>query len=655
MKYRPDIDGLRALAVIFVILFHCGLKLFPSGFVGVDVFFVISGFLITTIIYNALQNNYFSLLDFYKRRLWRLQPVFICLLTVTSALTLFYYLPDDLIAFAKSARKTSVFVSNVYFEHLTSSYFATNTSQLPLLHTWSLSVEWQCYLILPLLILLVYKICGNERFVRVIYLLTLVALMVTLYTSWSEPDKTYYQWSSRLFEFLIGSCIAISRLKLSLNRYVLELLASGALFILFYIAMSHGIQAGFPNRYAVMLCVATATLIALGTHEPKLVLIRMLSSKTMVFIGLLSYSLYIWHWPILVFIRYQNVNETPMLLMSVLVFIFVIAYLSWKFIEKPGNKAKNIPFIPSVLLLFIIPLFLIHLNDYLIKNNKGFPQRFIETSEIYAQLNQYDSLQRAECLQQKNTEISESCKIGANQPDSKKGLMIGDSFSNHHWRLIEHFAENANVSILAHATAACLTLPGISQYDMFVRNGVYQVCKDQTERYYQMIKENHYDYVIIGENWSGYLGNKIINHLHDERSNELTEQRIAQSLDNALSLIISAGSTPVLITSIPSTHGNPHTCFFEHIKRRRSFIAGECDFFIQPEEQKWFNSLIFTMKRKYSQLIVIDPQSELCPENRCKAEMNGIPVFKDESHIQDYASYLLSIAYLQHHKNPFLS
>ena len=141
MKYRPDIDGLRAIAILLVLIYHGGLSFFPAGFIGVDVFFVISGFLITGIIHQSLQNGSFSFLNFYNRRLWRLQPVFVCLLLVTSALALLFFLPDDLIQYSRSARKTSLFLSNLFFDKTTTGYFAPDTQQIPLLHTWSLSIE----------------------------------------------------------------------------------------------------------------------------------------------------------------------------------------------------------------------------------------------------------------------------------------------------------------------------------------------------------------------------------------------------------------------------------------------------------------------------------------------------------------------------------
>ena len=236
MEYRPDIDGLRAIAILFVLFFHAGLKVVPSGFIGVDVFFVISGFLITSIIHNSLQKNHFSFIDFYNRRLWRLQPVLICLIVTTLLLTLIFYLPEDLIQYAKSARKTSLFISNVFFENATKGYFSPNINQLPLLHTWSLSIEWQCYLILPVVMYALYRIVSKQHIAKVIYFLTLLFFVLALFFSIKEPTKTYYQLLSRIFEFLIGACIVFSSNRFTFNKYFVELINIIALLCLFYIA-----------------------------------------------------------------------------------------------------------------------------------------------------------------------------------------------------------------------------------------------------------------------------------------------------------------------------------------------------------------------------------------------------------------------------------
>lgn len=654
MKYRADVDGLRAIAILFVLIFHGGLKLFPSGFVGVDIFFVISGFLITSIIHDSLQNKNFSFISFYNRRLWRLQPVFICLIVVTTLMTLLFYLPEDLIIYGKSARKTALFMSNQFFEKVTTGYFSPDSNQLPLLHTWSLAVEWQCYLILPVVIFLLYKLVGKQHIAKCIYVLTLLFIILSFYNSSHYPVKTYYQFLSRTFEFLIGSCVALSQSRFHFNKNIINLLSTVSIVAIFYIAMIATVSPGFPNWYALILCLATGVLIASGSNENKSVWSQLLSIRPIVFIGLLSYSLYIWHWPIFVLIRYLNIAETRFVLALAFVATFIVGYLSWRFIEKPAAKANQTKFVFSLIYLFVLPVSLIHLNDYIIKANDGLPQRFAETSQIYARLNQYSNIQRPLCLQQKNIEVNSACVLGAKKA-KKTGIMIGDSFSNHHWRFISSLAEDANVSILAHGTIACLTLPGIYQFDMFIKNGVYQVCHDQTVRYYDMIKSNHYNYVIIGENWYAYLVPSIIGQLNDERSIELSQQRIEQALDKGLQLIIDSGAKPVLIKSIASVHGNLHECFFEHIKYHSQYKPELCEFKLTPEDQGWFDDLFTRMKTKYSQLIIIDPQKVLCPKGRCKVDIDGVPVFKDEGHITDYASYHLAQTYLKHYKNPLVA
>ena len=163
VPYRHDIDGLRAIAVILVIFFHAGLSQFRSGFIGVDVFFVISGYLITSIILNDINQNRVSLIHFYQKRLWRLQPMVIFILFATLMLAFVYFLPKDLIRLSHSARKVVLFIVNHFFARTTTDYFATDNHNIPLLHLWSLAVEWHCYLTLPLLILLIHYLVPEQQ------------------------------------------------------------------------------------------------------------------------------------------------------------------------------------------------------------------------------------------------------------------------------------------------------------------------------------------------------------------------------------------------------------------------------------------------------------------------------------------------------------
>jgi len=654
MRYRNDIDGLRAIAIILVLVYHGSLPYFPSGFIGVDVFLVISGFLITSIIHESLRNDRFSFVDFYQRRLWRLQPVFICLIFFTTALTLLFFLPDDLIQYSRSARNASLFMSNTFFNKTTTGYFSPDTHQLPLLHTWSLAIEWQCYLILPIAMYCLHQLFKEKYLKIVIYVLTVLSFLYSLHEAKALPAQTYYQFSSRVFEFLTGACIALlPAINSSINKHVLSVVGGIALITIFYIASLDHILPGYPDWYALAACVATGVLIALGRFYPEHFLVKSLSFRPLVFIGLLSYSLYIWHWAVFAILRYQSIAETPAVLLAAYGLTFIIAYLSWNYIEKPSRRLKQIKFSYTLVSLLLVPILMIHLTSYLIHVHNGYPQRFNEELvHVYQQLEHYASAQRPSCISNAKTDMETQCAIGSKKLHSKKGLMIGDSFSNHYWGFMDVIGQAAGVSILVQGTSSCITLPSIYLYNWwYFKNQVYQECYDQTEKYYRMIQSRHFDYVIIGQIWSNYLSESIINKLGDKRSLSLSKKRLELALDKALTLISASGAKPVLIKTSALMQANFHDCFFKHIKFRQPYDAKQCSFALAHSDA-WFDQLFNKMKIKYPQLILIDPKKVQCQHGRCQADINGVPIYRDVGHITDYASYQFGTLYLQKFHNP---
>jgi hypothetical protein len=501
-----------------------------------------------------------------------------------------------------------------------------------------------------------HRIFSRPNIIRVVYILTVISLLLSLHYSQSLPAQTYYQFSSRIFEFLIGSCIALIPFRpVAINKYILNGAGAGALIAIFYIASLNHILLGYPNWYAFTVCIATGFLIGLGRFYPAEPVVKLLALRPLVFIGMLSYSLYIWHWTVFSTLRYQSIVETPFILLIAYGTAFLLAYLSWKYIEIPSRRFKQIKFHYTVGSLLLFPLLLIHAADYFIKTNAGFPQRFNhELVSIYQQLEQFNSAQRPLCISNNKTDMETQCKIGAKNFNSKTGFMIGDSFSNHYWGFMDVLGQSANISVLAQGTSSCLTLPGIDLYDWwYFKNQIYQECHDQTEKYYRMIQDNHYDYVIIGQIWTNYLSENVINHLGDERSLELTKKRIALSLDKALKIITTSEAKPVLIKTTASMQENFHDCFFKHIKLRQPYHSEHCSFhLIRSEGEQWFESLFHKMKMKYPELILIDPKKVQCQHNICKADINGVPVYRDAGHITDYASYQFGVLYLQKFANP---
>jgi hypothetical protein len=246
--------------------------------------------------------------------------------------------------------------------------------------------------------------------------------------------------------------------------------------------------------------------------------------------------------------------------------------------------------------------------------------------------------------------------MGSKKQNTKKALMIGDSFANHYWGLMDTFGQDAGVSILAQGVSSCITLPGIYLYDWwYFKNKIYQECFDQTQKYYSMIQHNHYDYVIIGQIWSNYLSDKVITKLDDVRSLSLAKKRIETALDNALKTIIASGAKPVLIKTTALMQENFHDCFFKHIKLRQTYDPKQCSFNLTvSDSEQWFGNLFHKMKNKYPQLIVIDPKKVQCEQGRCAADVNGVPVYRDVGHITDYASYQFGKMYLKKFHNPLI-
>ncbi len=341
-----------------------------------------------------------------------------------------------------------------------------------------------------------------------------------------------------------------------------------------------------------------------------------------------------------------------MMLILIFASLLSVSYLSWRYIEKPARQLSSMHLAHTCIYLLIIPLVVLQTSHFVTKKYHGFPQRFPQAEYYMAQLKKYESIQRESCLVFKSGAVNDNCTFGSTQKNSKKGFLIGDSFSNHYWRFLEVFAKKSNISVLANATGSCLALPGIHRYFL---SKIHQECFNQTQRYYEMIKNNHYNYVFIGESWQGYMDDSVVIHPNDIRSPELNKLRIEKALDKALAIITHSGATPIIIKDIALTSDrDPYSCFIQQTKHRKNY-SKDCDYPIDVSLQQWRNLLFDKMKQKYPRLIVMDPQKLLCTKSSCTADINKVPVFRDKAHLTDYASYQLARRYIERYNNPFNS
>jgi peptidoglycan/LPS O-acetylase OafA/YrhL len=335
--YRPDIDGLRALAVIGVILFHANLGL-TGGYVGVDVFFVISGFLITGLILKEQAAERFSLADFWERRIRRILPALAVTIGCTLLAGVAVLFPGELIELVKSAMAQLLIGANFFFwRH--AGYFDTPSELQPLLHTWSLAVEEQFYLVFPLL-LIACRSMSRWRLQLVLCSIGAVSFGLSVWGSYAHPTATFYLLPSRGWELLIGSLLATASTNFRAPRRVNELLSVAGLGAIAFTFWSYGTTTRFPGANALLPCVGTALLIWSSTGE-RTTVGKLLSLRPIVFVGLISYSLYLWHWPVLSFIRYRiSDNPTVATRLAALMLSFALACLSWRFVETPFRQKR---------------------------------------------------------------------------------------------------------------------------------------------------------------------------------------------------------------------------------------------------------------------------------------------------------------------------
>jgi peptidoglycan/LPS O-acetylase OafA/YrhL len=344
LRYRADIDGLRAVAVLAVMLFHARLGVVPGGYVGVDIFFVISGFLISSIIVDGLKQSTFSMAQFYDRRVRRIFPALFTVMAACMAAGWIYLTPADYKNFAISVTSTAVFLSNVSFNRK-AGYFAPAASTQPLLHTWSLGVEEQFYAIVPFVLILLYRHAWRTR-APIILGAALLSLGYAAYGVDHEWTSAFYLLPSRAWELLTGMAIAAGIVPAIKWRPAREAAGLTGLAMIAAACLLYTSETHFPGLAALLPCVGTALLIHSGNGNsalPPTAVSRLLSLPALVFTGKISYSLYLWHWPLLAFAEYNwpEAFNTPLRL-GLIALAVVLSVLTWRFVEQPARQ-KSLP------------------------------------------------------------------------------------------------------------------------------------------------------------------------------------------------------------------------------------------------------------------------------------------------------------------------
>ena len=338
VRYRADIDGLRAIAVLGVVFYHVGIAGVSGGYVGVDVFFVISGYLITGILAREIETGQFSLSEFYQRRVRRIVPalaVVVSASTFAAALILF---PSDFKEYGRSLLNIAGLVSNFYFARKT-GYFDGAADEKPLLHTWSLAVEEQFYLLFPLLLWGLFR-WRHKSAIGALAILAALSLLISVSETAHQPERAFFSSGARAWELLLGALCALNTSTTQWPKILRECVAGGGLALIVIAYMVFSDETPFPGYIALLPCLGAAGVI-LGSQSGETLVAKVLALRAVVGIGLISYSLYLWHWPLLVFAKYRLALSPSSSFAQAAALILAstsLAYLSWRYVEQPCRR-----------------------------------------------------------------------------------------------------------------------------------------------------------------------------------------------------------------------------------------------------------------------------------------------------------------------------
>jgi peptidoglycan/LPS O-acetylase OafA/YrhL len=494
MRFRSDIQGLRAIAVISVLLFHFGASFMPGGFTGVDVFFTISGFVISTSILSDLEKGRFSIADFYFKRIRRIFPSLFIVLLVTTIFSTAILLPEDLKAYNWSLLSAVTFWSNVFFWK-SSGYFASSAQILPLLHTWSLSIEEQFYLFAPMLMYAIHKFAGS-RFNLFLWPCLAISLLLGVLAIFVAPTAGFFLLPTRAWQLLLGVVLAFNGGRLSMGARLREILGWAGLFL---IALGlFGLSEGdpFPGWNALLPSGGAALILCAGCGAARLPVVgRLLSTRPFLWIGNISYSLYLVHWPIAALYRYVTLGP-PSTLAAVAMFLcsMGIAALLWRYVEEPFRHI-SVARRGNVLGFGALAISIVAVLAVFGIQKQGFPARFPDYARVAVKGT--EDWGGEHCF---NTDPTRPIDWDAKRCTRIRGkngriLLWGDSFAAQYTPGILRDSARINADVVQYTFAGC---PPILSYRSYARVG----CAASNQKVLDIIGREGIDTVVMSARWS---------------------------------------------------------------------------------------------------------------------------------------------------------
>lgn len=489
-SYRPDIDGLRALAVILVILFHSGIEFFSGGYIGVDIFFVISGYLITSIVYGEVTSGVFSFAGFYKRRIARLVPSLLILLVSVLVFGFVFYNERAFDNLGKELFFSSFGLANILFSQ-GDNYFASEEAYRPLIHLWSLGVEEQFYACWPVLLILIYKV-GRHIVLLAAFLLTVISLTLSELAIWEGNIlASYYLPHYRAFELLIGAMLAIAMSDHRNREFVRAYSPRMTPWIGALLIISSSIvldeQSGFPGLNALWPCLGAALIIAHGNRGS---LCGLLSTRGVVFIGLISYPLYLFHQPVITCLEFFYGEQPELIVLSSVLAIAVpLAWISFKFIEMPVRRYARTSISYRGSAISVGSVMILAIAGYAVAKTNGLEARF-----------KYINPFAFEVANAHSATFHREYQRGFSLNDDEGGrvLFVGDSVLQQYVVPMAEVLGLDKHEVDVVSRGGCILLKDVEFKEKFSDIS----CDSLRERLYSL--DHKYDHVIISQLWTDY-------------------------------------------------------------------------------------------------------------------------------------------------------
>lgn len=636
-EYRPDIDGLRSVAVVSVIFFHAFPSLFPAGFIGVDIFFVISGYLISNILLNNIDQSTFSLAKFYGRRILRLYPALLLVLVFCLALGWLLLLSDEYKQLGKHVVAGITFSSN-YSLWQESGYFDSASERKILLHLWSLAIEEQFYLLWPILLWVAWKFNKVFIFISVAVLASFAANILTIS---SDLTGAFYLPQYRFWELSVGGVLAYARIRPGSIAIANSLSATGFLLLIcgFFLI---GKDSLFPGWWALLPTLGTGFIIASGNYAW---LNRcVLSSKPMVLIGLISYPMYLWHWPLLVFARiyWGHPNTTQLIIAAGL--SIPLAYLTFRFVEIPLRQS-TLQFKSKVIRLVFLSALIGLAGSYIYLSN-GLPKRNIADKQVRIEADlKWTFWDDKSCA--KEFDIS-PCQITQNKPI--KVLILGDSHANH---LYPGISQNIHSGVMN--IGSCAPLDGIQVFvsknqqhhsgrsDACLKNNFSLLEKMNSIEtvIVSMYSQPLFDGILKNQKDYEYWGDISLKSILKNESNLPQTELVRNGLLRTLNKVDAAHKKIIFVRDTPYMSED----FRDYCLKRKTDSAKSIDCTIPREiyelQRAKEADVLKSIRSKLPNIYIFDPIDLFCDKEVCYFIKDGRSLYRDHHHLSEYGSNIM--------------